>query len=140
MEKQGAVIEVNDPARFEELPDGWIMDHREKKKWGPSSEKVLNKEERQEFCLKFGGEEPSAAEAASIINFEGDPCFFPIFADTKTDDWYATKSVPAWDRDYFLHNRIVSYGIGSVSYGVRDCKYYVRPVLSRMEEATIKLI
>jgi len=125
MAKQGAVIDVNDPARFEKLPDGWIRDYKEGKEHGPSSDKILGPKDRREFCAKLGGEEPTAAEAASIINFEGNPCFFPIFADTKTDDWYATKSEPAWNKSYA---RIVSYGSGNVSYYSKGNEYYVRPV------------
>jgi len=125
MAKQGAVIDVNDPARFEKLPDGWIRDYKEGKEHGPSSDKILGPEDRKEFCAKLGGEEPTAAEAASIINFEGNPCFFPIFADTKTDDWYATKSEPAWNRS---GARIVDYGYGSVYCNVKGNECYVRPV------------
>jgi len=119
------VIDVNDPARFEKLPDGWIRDYKERKEHGPSSDRIMGPEERKEFCTKLGGEEPTAAEAASIINFEGDPCFFPIFADTKKDDWYATKSEPAWNKS---HARVVHYGYGGVRYYNKDDKYYVRPV------------
>ncbi|MBI4708226.1 MAG: hypothetical protein HY761_09950 [Candidatus Omnitrophica bacterium] len=74
---------------------------------------------------KLGGEEPTAAEAAAIINFEGDPCLFPIFSDTKTDDYYATKTEVAWNRS---HVRVVRYGNGSVDYSNKVSKYYVRPV------------
>ena len=122
---EGKVIDVNDPARFEKLPDGWIRDYKERKEHGPSSDKILGPEDRKEFCAKLGGEEPTAAEAVSIINFEGNPCFFPIFADTKTDDYYATKTEVAWDKSYV---RIVFYGDGYVGYDDKDGKYYVRPV------------
>ena len=120
-----AVIDVNDPKRFEKLSDGWIKDHREKKEWGPSSEKILGPEGRKEFCAKLGGEEPTAAEAVSIINFEGKDCFFPVFADTKTNDYYATKTEVAWSKSYV---RIVYCGSGNVFYSNKDDKYYVRPV------------
>jgi len=119
------VIDVNDPARFEKLPDGWIRDYRERKEHGPSSDRIMGPEDRKEFCAKLGGEEPTAAEATSIINFEGDPCFFPIFADTKTDDYYATKTEVAWSKSYA---RIVSYGFGLVGYYIKGNSYYVRPV------------
>ena len=119
------VVDLTEGGRFEKLPDGWIRDYKEKKEHGPSSEKILGPEARKEFCATLGGDEPNAQEAASIINFEGDPCFFPIFADTKTDDWYATKSVPAW---YKSSVRIVHYGSGDVDYGDKDNRYYVRPV------------
>ncbi|MCX5699596.1 MAG: hypothetical protein NTX01_07855 [Candidatus Omnitrophica bacterium] len=125
MVKQGAVIDVNDPARFEKLPDGWIRDYKEGKEHGPSSDKILGPGDRKEFCAKLGGEEPTVAEAASIINFEGDPCFFPIFADTKTDGWYATKSEPAWGKS---DARIVDYDRGDVYYYNKGNEYYVRPV------------
>ncbi|MBI4707759.1 MAG: hypothetical protein HY761_07540 [Candidatus Omnitrophica bacterium] len=93
MEKQAVAVSVlTDPNRFKKLPDGWIKDHLQGKDYGPSSEEILNEEGRKEFCAKLGGEEPTAAEAAAIINFEGDPCLFPIFSDTKTDDYYATKT------------------------------------------------
>jgi hypothetical protein len=117
--------EKNRKARFEKLPDGWIRDYKEGREHGPSSDKILGPEDRKEFCAKLGGEEPTAAEAASIINFEGDPCFFPIFADTKTDDCYATKTEVAWIKSYV---RVVSYGSGNVSYCYKDYEYYVRPV------------
>ena len=119
------VVDVNDPARFEKLPDGWIRDYKERKEHGPSSDRIMGPKERKEFCAKLGGEEPTAAEAASIINFEGDPCFFSIFADTKTGDWYATKSGPAW---YKGNARIVNYDDGNVGYNNKGYKYYVRPV------------
>ena len=126
MEKQAVAVSVlTDPNRFEKLPDGWIKDHLQGKDYGPSSEKILNEEDRKEFCAKLGGEEPTAAEAVAIINFEGSPCFFPIFADTKTDDYYATKTEVAWGRSYV---RVVSYGSGGVRYGSKGSKYYVRPV------------
>ena len=126
MEKQAVAVNVlTDPGRFEKLPDGWIKDHLLRKDHGPSSDKILNLEERQEFCAKLGGEEPTAEEAASIINFEGNPCFFPIFADTKTDDYYATKSVPAWNKS---HVRVVGYDFGYVYVSNKGSKYYVRPV------------
>ncbi|MFA6358472.1 MAG: hypothetical protein WCY09_07445 [Candidatus Omnitrophota bacterium] len=126
MEKQAVAVSVlTDPNRFEKLPDGWIKDHLQGKDYGPSSEKILNEEGRKEFCAKLGGEEPTAAEAAAIINFEGDPCFFPIFADTKTDDCYATKTEVAWSRSYV---RIVNYVSGGVYCNNKDYEYCVRPV------------
>ena len=126
MEKQAVAVSVlTDPNRFEKLPDGWIKDHLQGKDYGPSSEKILNEEDRKEFCAKLGGEEPTAAEAVAIINFEGSPCFFPIFADTKTDDYYATKTEVAWGRSGV---RVVNYGYGLVGCGNKDNRYYVRPV------------
>lgn len=126
MEKQAAAISVlTDPNRFEKLSDGWIKDHLQGKAYGPSSEKILNEEGRKEFCAKLGGEEPTAAEAVAIINFEGNPCFFPIFADTKTDDYYATKTEVAWNKSCV---RIVDYDRGYVSYSNKGIRYYVRPV------------
>lgn len=122
------VVDLTEGGRFEKLPDGWIRDYKEKKEHGPSSDKILGPEDRKEFCIKLGGEEPNAQEAASIINYEGDPCFFPIFADTKTDDYYATKSVPAWGKSRV---RIVYYGSGSVGCYNKGYRYYVRPVRPR---------
>jgi len=119
------LIRYYDPKRFKKLPDGWIRDWREQREWGPSCEVVLGPEERRKFCEDLGGREPEAHESASIINHEGKDCFFPIFADTKIDNWYATAEKVAWNERSV---RIVGYGNGSVDYFDKGYRYYVRPV------------
>jgi len=119
------LIGYYDPKRFEKLPDGWIRDWREQREWGPSCEAILGSEERRKFCEDHGGREPDGEELASTVNYRGNDCFFPIFADTKTDDWYATAEKVAWvERGV----RVVYYDGGYVGYGDEDYRYYVRPV------------
>jgi hypothetical protein len=121
------LIGYYDPKRFEKILErpGWIRDLREELEHGPSSPTILGPEERRKFCEDLGGREPEAHESASIINHEGKDCFFPIFSDTKTDDWYATKTKVAWSERFV---RIVNYGHGRVGYYDKDYRYYVRPV------------
>lgn len=122
-----SLIGYYSPNRFEKLPDGWIRDNMpgNEREWGPSSPVILGPEERKKFCEDLGGSEPEAHESASIVNYKGENGFFPIFADTKTDDWYATKTEVAWGRNAV---RVVNYDFGSVGYRDRGNRYYVRPV------------
>jgi hypothetical protein len=114
-----------DPKRFERLPDGWIRDLREEREHGPSSPTILGPEERKKFCEDMGGIEPEAHESASIVNYEGENAFFPIFADTKTDDGYATRTEIAWHKSGV---RVVNYVSGLVHCYNKANRYYVRPV------------
>ena len=80
--------------------------------------------------LSFAGHKgwflPSPVQGFSLVknNPTGPQIDMSIFKDTKEAGYWTNEEV-AWSRSYV---RVVNYGGGSVYYGSKGSKYYVRPV------------
>lgn len=80
--------------------------------------------------LKFAGHtgwfRPSPVSAYSLVknNPTGPQIDTSIFKDTKEAGYWTNEEV-AWSRSGV---RVVYYDNGNVNYGVRGCRFYVRPV------------
>ncbi|MDD5644007.1 MAG: DUF1566 domain-containing protein [bacterium] len=115
--------------RFEKLPDGWVKDNFLGIDWGPSSEKRMNWEDAGKFCAEKDkeGRMPEAHEQISLIDFGKifpviNPEFFP---DTKTCDWYWTRTpVAAYPGIAWT----VNFYRGDVGNSNKVFDNYVRPV------------
>lgn len=77
------LLNLNSPDRFKLLEDGFIRDKFTGLEWAPSSEETMNLEDAIKYCEKIGCRLPEVQELYSLVNTIKDPCFFPIFKDTK---------------------------------------------------------
>jgi hypothetical protein len=133
-DKKAVVIEsafiskLRSPDRFQKLEDGWIKDNLLGLDWGPSSDKRINWSDAKKYATDKGGRLPTVDELASLVDrSKRNPAIDPIFADTKTDDYYWTETALA---GYSAYAWFVTFSSGTVSLYGKDRNGYVRPVRS----------
>ncbi|MFA5154188.1 MAG: DUF1566 domain-containing protein [Clostridia bacterium] len=127
--KKSGYLELKTSAdRFEKLSDGWIKDKVLGLDWGPSSTKTMNWEDAKKYAAEQGGRLPEIDELESLADrSRRNPAINPIFADTKTDDWYWSNTPVV---EYSGGAWVVSFGYGYVGNYDKDYRDFVRPVRS----------
>lgn len=124
--KESFIEKICNPDRFVKLRDGWIKDTLLGIDWGPSSEKIMDWEAAKKYCEDLRGWLPNMLELITLIDYtKRNPAINPIFADTKTDDWYWSGTPVA---GYESVAWIVDFSYGYVGSYYKDGINYVRPV------------
>ena len=128
MAEGSLIVAVKSADRFMKLDDGWIKDSLLGIDWGPSSTETMKWEAAKKYCADLGGRLPERFELLALVDdTKRDPATFPIFTDTKTDDWYWTGTIVAGSDG---HAWFVNFYGGSVGSYCKGDGGYVRPVCS----------
>ena len=122
----GFLSKLYNPDRFQKLEDGWIKDNLLGIDWAPSSTNQMNWQDGKKYAVDQGGRLPEVDELASLVDHnKRDPAINPIFADTKTADYYWTETLLAGSSDYAW---VVYFKYGGMDYYYKDNYNYVWPV------------
>ena len=115
------------PGRFFKRPDGWVRDNLLGLDWGPSSNEQMDYADAEKHCESLGGRLPELRELHSLVDYkQSNPAINKeFFGDTKTDDYYWSKTPSLrWSNCAW----VVTFYSGSVGYRNKDYTHYVCPV------------